>query len=233
MACIFKGLRIRRRTTLLFDWFLGTIDPKMNRIANPSGWQGIRDQLTRNIVLSLLSEAQIQALETQLAIVDCQKGDVLLHQGATEMAQYFILEGNLKRVVTNRHGKEMVLRFSRANDMETSYAAWRLGMPAPYSISTITKARVAMMPLPQWAQFIEGLPEVKERFELEVLRNMCNITAHIVTLHLLDAPGRVHRFQRKLPEFSEILAKKELASYLHLCPETLSRLSNQGKIVLK
>jgi len=149
------------------------------------------------------------------------------------MEQYFLLEGVMKRVVANPAGKEMILRFTREGDMETSYAAWRLGTPAPYSIMAVTKARVAKLPLAQWAAFMDKYPEVKNVFEFEVMRLMSDIMGHIITLHLLDAPGRVHRFQRKLPQFSEVLPKKELASYLNLCAETLSRLSHSGKIHLK
>ena len=39
------------------------------------------------------------------------------------MEQYFILDGILKRVVSNPEGKEMILRFADEHDMETSYAA--------------------------------------------------------------------------------------------------------------
>ena len=49
-------------------------------------------------------------------------------------------------------------------------------------------------------------------------------------LHLLDASGRVHRFTRKHPDLFDRMPKKELASYLNLSPETLSRLKHQGKI---
>jgi hypothetical protein len=59
------------------------------------------------------------------------------------MEQYFILDGILKRVVTNHEAKEMILRFSSERDIETSYAAWRLKKPTPYSIVCVTKARVA------------------------------------------------------------------------------------------
>ena len=51
-----------------------------------------------------------------------------------------------------------------------------------------------------------------------------------VTLHLLNAPGRVQRFMRKHAELAKRLPKKELASYLNLSPETLSRLKLRGKI---
>ena len=47
---------------------------------------------------------------------------------------------------------------------------------------------------------------------------------------LLDALGRVKRFQRKHPELFERIPKKELAAYLNLSAETLSRLKQRGKI---
>jgi CRP-like cAMP-binding protein len=54
--------------------------------------------------------------------------------------------------------------------------------------------------------------------------------AHTITLHLLDATGRVQRFLRKQPELFDRIPKKELASYLNLSAETLSRLKQRGKI---
>jgi len=205
----------------------------MSRIAIHPQRQRIRAQLAQNAVLEALAPEAAAELEAHLVIVDCRKGEHLLLQGTQDMEQYFLLEGVMKRVVANPAGKEMILRFTREGDMETSYAAWRLGTPAPYSIMAVTKARVAKLPLAQWAAFMDKYPEVKNVFEFEVMRLMSDIMGHIITLHLLDAPGRVHRFQRKLPQFSEVLPKKELASYLNLCAETLSRLSHSGKIHLK
>ena len=146
------------------------------------------------------------------------------------MEQVFILDGILKRVVSNKEGKEMILRFAGERDMETSYAAWRLGMPAPYGIVAVTKARVARMPLPEWAAFLNARPEPKERFEYFVMGVMSEIMAHTITLHMLDAPGRVQRFLRKHPELVDRIPQKELASHLNLSAETLSRLRHSGKI---
>jgi CRP/FNR family transcriptional regulator, dissimilatory nitrate respiration regulator len=190
----------------------------------------IRVELRQNVVLKEMTEGERKELDEQLVIVDAGKGDVLLHQGVHEMEQYFVLEGVLKRVVTNADAKEMILRFADVNEMETSYAAWRLNTPTPYSIVCLSKARVAKLPMPAWVAFLDRHPKFKANFEIQVMRLMSEIMAHTITLHLLDGPGRVHRFERKHPELAERIPKKELAAYLNLSAETLSRLKQRGKI---
>ncbi|HSI59004.1 MAG TPA: Crp/Fnr family transcriptional regulator [Ideonella sp.] len=202
----------------------------MTRLENHPEKNVIHVQLRQNDVLKDLSEAGRAELASQLVVVDGKKGDLLLHQGVREMEQYFILDGILKRVVSNPEGKEMILRFADERDMETSYAAWRLGTPTPYGIVCVTTARVASMPLKEWADFMERHPETKALFEHSVMRLMSEIMAHTITLHLLDAPGRVHRFLRKHPDLVDRIPKKELAAYLNLSAETLSRLRHSGKI---
>jgi CRP/FNR family transcriptional regulator, dissimilatory nitrate respiration regulator len=190
----------------------------------------IRAQLRQNVVLKGMTPAEVTELEPFLSVADYQKGDLLLHQGVHEMEQYFILQGILKRVVSDQDAKEMILRFADEQDMETSYAAWRLKTPTPYSIVCVTKARVAKLSMPQWVAFINRHAEVKEAFEFYVMQLMSEIMAHTITLHLLDAPGRVHRFLRKHAELFDRIPKKELAAYLNLSAETLSRLKQSGKI---
>jgi CRP-like cAMP-binding protein len=190
----------------------------------------IRVQLKQNEALKDLDDADRAELEAHLVVVEGNKGDFLLHQGVREMEQYFILDGVLKRVVSNAGGKEMILRFAAEGGMETSYAAFRMGTPTPYGIVCVTKARVARMPLPQWVEFLDRHPATKQLFEENVMRLMTEVMGHTITLHLLDAPGRVHRFLRKRPELVDRIPQKQLASHLNLSAETLSRLRQRGKI---
>ena len=165
-----------------------------------------------------------------LEVADYPKGETLEHQGDHSMEQYFIIDGILKRVVSNAQGKEMILRFAAESDIDTSYAAWRLRKPIPYAIRTVTRVRAAKLSMQQWVSFLERHPGIKAEFELEIMNLMSEVMAHTITLHLLDASGRVLRFMRKHPDLVERLPKKELASYLNLSPETLSRLKRRGKI---
>jgi CRP/FNR family transcriptional regulator, dissimilatory nitrate respiration regulator len=188
----------------------------------------IRLQLKQNLVLREMPASTWNDLEPLLEIAEYGKSEPLVRQGSTNMEQFFILEGILKRVVSDPHGKEMILRFAAETDMDTSYAAWRLKTPIPYSIAAVTKVRVARLSMPHWVEFLERHGEVKLRFEYEVMRLMSEVMAHTITLHLLDAPGRLARFTRKHQDLLGRIPKKELASYLNLTPETLSRLRRRA-----
>src|SRR5437763_1439562 len=99
-------------------------------IANHPERNVIRAQLAQNIVLKEMLDGEREELEPHLLVVDCAKGESLLDQGVHEMEQYFVLDGVLKRVVTNANAKEMILRFANEHDIETSYAACRRQLAA-------------------------------------------------------------------------------------------------------
>jgi len=196
----------------------------VSAIVNHAQRNTIRLQLKQNLILREMPARAWEDLEPQLEIAEYRKGEALVRQGGTAMEQFFILEGILKRVVSNPQGKEMILRFAAETDMDTSYAAWRMKTPVPYSIAAVTKVRLARLSMPHWVEFLERHGDVKLRFEYEVMRLMSEVMAHTITLHLLDAPGRLARFMRKHQDLVGRIPKKELASYLNLTPETLSRL---------
>ncbi len=199
----------------------------MTVLQNHPQRNSIRLQLHQNQLLRGMSSTQWGELEPLLAVADYRKGEPVVRQGDEEMEQIFILEGMLKRVVSNPEGREMILRFATETEMDTSYAAWRLRTPIPYSIVAVTKVRTAELAMPQWVEFLGRHNDIMLRFEHEVMKLMSEVMAHTITLHLLDAPGRLSRFQRKHPELSGRIPKKELAAYLNLTPETLSRLKQK------
>jgi CRP/FNR family transcriptional regulator, dissimilatory nitrate respiration regulator len=84
----------------------------MSHIATHPQRNTIRLELRQNRVLDEMDQADWDELEPRLEIAEYRKGDLLVHQGSTDMEQFFVLDGILKRVVANAEGKEMILRFA-------------------------------------------------------------------------------------------------------------------------
>ena len=127
----------------------------MTPLSNHPQRNTLRLQLRQNQLLQGMSAEQWSELEPLLAVADYRKGDPLVRQGDEEMEQFFILEGMLKRVVSNPQGHEMILRFAAETEMDTSYAAWQLRTPVPYSIVAVTKVRTAELAMPAWVEFLD------------------------------------------------------------------------------
>src|SRR5262245_838772 len=142
----------------------------MTAIANHPQRNTIRMKLRENQLLTDLLPAHWDALEPLLTVGEYRKGDPLVRQGDEEMEQFFVLEGMVTRVASNPEGHEMILRFAAENEMDTSYAAWRLRTPTPYSIVAVTKVRTAELPMPQWVEFLDSHADLKLRFEYEVMK---------------------------------------------------------------
>src|SRR5688572_28654666 len=137
----------------------------MTALASHPQRNSIRLQLRQNLLLQGMPPSQWAELEPLLTVTDYRKGDPLARQGDEEMMQFFILEGMLKRVVSNPEGREMILRFAAETEMDTAYAAWRLRTPVPYSIVAVTKVPIAELTMPLWVEFLERNTDLKLRFE--------------------------------------------------------------------
>ncbi|HYS89288.1 MAG TPA: cyclic nucleotide-binding domain-containing protein, partial [Bradyrhizobium sp.] len=86
--------------------------PPVSAILSHPQRNTIRLQLKQNLILREMPASAWDDLEPLLEVAEHRKGEPLVRQGSTSMEQFFILDGILKRVVSNPQGKEMILRFA-------------------------------------------------------------------------------------------------------------------------
>ena len=56
----------------------------------------------------------------------------------------------------------MILRFAAETEIETSYAAWKLKTPIPFSIIAVRPVRAAKLSMGHWVEFMDAIPQDQE-----------------------------------------------------------------------
>lgn len=189
-------------------------------------------QLRSHPLLAGLTDAAHAELFELLLVQEGHRGQRLLQQGSHELEHFFVIEGLLKRVVTNSEGREMTLHFAAEGDIETSYDAWRGQTGSAFAVVCAKRTLVASLAMDDWCAFMERHSAAKQAFQDCVLQLGAAIVEHAVALLQLDAPGRVHRFSFRYPELVERLPQKDVASHLNLSAETLCRLTRRHRSLL-
>ncbi len=189
--------------------------------------QSIGLQLRSHPLLAGLDPHAFDELLPLLSVEEGARGARLLQQGSSELRQFFVVEGMLKRVVANAEGREMTLHFAGQQDMETCYEAWRAQLPAAFAIVCAKRTLAVSLPMAPWCAFLERQPVARHAFYERLIQLGAMLVDHAVALLLLDAPSRVDRFSCDHPDLARVLPQKDVASHLNLSAETLCRLTRR------
>lgn len=180
-------------------------------------------------VLAPLDGAALAELAGVLVVHEGLRGERLLEQGSTGLHQFFVIEGLLKRIVTNPEGREMTMHFAGEGEFETCWDAWQQHAPVRHAVVCAARSLVVALPMAAWVAFLERHSEAARAFQASLVRTASAIAEHAVTLLMLDAASRVMQFSDRHPELVERLPQKDVASHLNLSAETLCRLTRRQR----
>ena len=154
------------------------------------------------------------------------KNEYLLQEGQICRHIYFIESGCL-RTFYNKDGKEINLNFALANNFTTNLKSLRTGSVSGQNIQAIEPASViefdkqALFELYQQSNEITSLG----RILLELL--LMEQEEHTHIFKLLTPKERYHYLEKNNPELLQKVSLSQLATYLGVSRETLSRIRKQ------
>ena len=156
------------------------------------------------------------------------KGREIVKQGAVNRSLYFIKSG-IWRTYVIHHGEEITLWISLSGDYELSPWGYLKGAPSRYNISTSTSCEVIEIK----HEVIQHLSQQSPQFACY----MSQLFAELVLktdemLIALSSPQAIDRYLalvKQKPELVLMAPQKELARFLGITPQSLSRIRAQLK----
>jgi CRP-like cAMP-binding protein len=180
--------------------------------------------------LSPIPEDELRAFVAEkLSAVDYPAGHFFVRAGDLTARIGFVERGLFRVYYTGQGGRRHVRNFCAEGAPIGAYGAILAGQPANVSIEALEDARVLELPYRAMAA----------QFATSALWERCGrriAEAHYQSrerrehaLLMLDAQGRLSRFHADFPGLAARLPRSDVASYIGVRPETLSRLFHARK----
>jgi CRP-like cAMP-binding protein len=152
------------------------------------------------------------------------KGEILEPSNSTCKDLYILQSGITKQFRDKEDGTEHIIWFNFAGDLVTAFRSFVERTPTNEGIKVIADCTYLKVPRDKCYQLVEMYHEV-ETFVREMLEiYLIQSEERVFFLQALTAKEKYSYLQKNMPYFIQDLPQKELAKFLGITRETLSRI---------
>jgi len=175
-----------------------------------------------------LNEQEFNFLASQFELRNFGKRQKLVEEGDVERYLNFILRG-LGRKYFLRKNQEMVMQFSRENEIICSYDSFMSGEPSNFSTEALEPMTVMSITVEKVEKLYEFSPKMERLGRLIATQEYLKIESFDYNRMRLSSQERFINFVQNNSNLLQRVPQKYLASYLDMKPETFSRLKHLVK----
>lgn len=185
------------------------------------------DHITKKFrQLAVLPEDGINMVLPYFTRIEYRKGDEIIRQGERCQSLYLIEKG-FCRAYNIQNGEEVNLEFFFENETVTNKNSYLFNYPADFTVVACEPMVVYRMNKTDLKFLVSQRPEL----ELAGKKNLEFIAAkqekQLQLFRILTAKGRYEFLEKHNPELLQRVSISQLASYLGVKRETLSRIRNK------
>ncbi|WP_207424614.1 Crp/Fnr family transcriptional regulator [Desertivirga brevis] len=172
-----------------------------------------------------LTDEEFAFVESLFEVKTSKKGEYLFQVGEKVKYCYFVVSGLLKLVYDDEDGNRHIVAFAMEDWWESDFSAYYNQTPATMSLQCLEDTQVLCLSIVNYKILLSGLQKI-EHFLLEKANSgHISVQQRILSFLTSSAKGRYEQLIRKYPSLLQRVPKSQLASYLGVSRETLSRLS--------
>jgi len=183
------------------------------------------DLILKNISRFItLTPDEEQYFISLLKIKKIGKKEYLLQEGDTSRHQYFVNKGCLRTYTIDEKGLEHIIQFAIEDWWTGDMYSFLTQTPARFTIDALENSELLCLEKNALEELYTRIPKF-ERFFRHLLQNaFVALQERIVGSLSQPADERYCTFITKYPDMEKRLPLKQIASYLGITPESLSRI---------
>lgn len=172
-----------------------------------------------------LTDEDIQFIKENSYIRDYPKNHLLLKKGDISQAFYFVLNGCLRMFYSSDSGhEEKTAYFYTEHMFVSSFLSFTKQNPAEHNIATIEASTLVVFDSKSVQKFINYSPKFGIIAKIMMEKELISYQQMIMAFVTQNAEERYLDFLHKQPHLIQRIPQHQIATFLGVSPETLSRI---------
>ena len=175
----------------------------------------------------LLTEEEFNICTKFFISKKLKKHQFLLNEG--DVCRYigFVNSGCLREYKIDNKGVEHILQFAIEDWWVTDLNSFLTGLPANYNIDALQDSEVLLLEKPAREELLKNCPKMERFFRLLIEANHIATQQRIADSLSASAEERYLKFIKTYPKLFEQVPQNQIASYLGITPQSLSRIRKE------
>jgi CRP-like cAMP-binding protein len=186
------------------------------------------DLILKNIARFIqLTPAETDRFTSVLKPRTLRKRQYLVQAGDVFRYECFVNKGSLRTYHVDNNGQEHIVMFAFEDWWTGDMYSFLSGQPALYNVDALEDTELLLIEKKQLEQLYIDIPKFDRFFRILLQNAYISMQRRISDNMSLTAEERYLDFINRYPHFEQRLSLKQIASYLGIAPESLSRIRRQ------
>lgn len=174
-----------------------------------------------------LSDEEQQAIVDDILIEEYKKGTVLLRQGDVPTKCYFVLKGIVRQYLIDEAGKEVTSNFFTEEQAVSIFNRHQQNKPSAYTLTCLEDCILVVGELDDEKGMFNKHLQLESMVRIMVEENLGEVQDELTSFIASAPEERYKALLRKRPHLVNRVPQHQLASYLGITPESLSRIKKR------
>lgn len=184
----------------------------------------ILKNVSRHITLTTEEEAYFTSILKKRTL---RKKQYLLQAGDVSRQECFVNKGCLRTYLVDDDGQEHIVQFAVEEWWTGDMHSFITGQPSLYHIDALEDCELLLIEKQAWEKMFADIPKFERFFRMLLQNAFISMQRRIAENMSLSAEERYMNFLQKYAHFEQRLPQRQIASYLGITPESLSRIRKQ------
>jgi CRP-like cAMP-binding protein len=174
-----------------------------------------------------LSEEEINYFTSLLKKKRMRKKQFLLEESEVCNHECFVNSGCLRMYNLNNKGQEHIIQFAVADWWIADQYSFLTGLPSVYFIDALEESEVLLIEKKQLEQLYTRVPKFERFFRIAFQNSYVALQRRILAGLSQTAEEKYLDFINRYADIERKIPQRQIASYLGITPESLSRIRKQ------